>query len=121
MGDTKEEVETAIRFCPGVLSRRGGIHNLYPIQSIMSIVMIDDRNEKKIAQNAKAVSFVNVLARLAIEFQSFQDNERGGILTEDRYGRNMLHELVSSSHPDYADDHHRLVDYKFLEELFRLR
>lgn len=55
--DTKEEVETALRFFPGVLSRRGGINDLYPIQSISYMIAVDGDNRKILVLNVKAVSF----------------------------------------------------------------
>ena len=79
--DTVTEVETAIRFFPEVLTRRGGRKNEYPIQ----ILTYSYENDNKYVCNWKAVSFVHVLAELAIEFDSFQDDMRGGLVV-DGYG-----------------------------------
>ena len=72
--DTEAQVETAIRFFPKVISQpcwEDG-EEKYPLQRICV------SNEVKC--NVKAVSFITVLARLAIEFHSFEDHERGGLL-----------------------------------------
>ncbi|OEU10675.1 hypothetical protein FRACYDRAFT_246429 [Fragilariopsis cylindrus CCMP1102] len=67
--DTEAEIETALRFFPEVLSRRGGPYNMYPIQYL--------------AIKAKALSFIPLVARLALEFSLFEEKERGGLLLED--------------------------------------
>jgi len=53
--------------------------------------------------NVKSVSFIAVLARLAIEFHSFEDHERGGLLIEDKDTDNTFVNLmynVSTRYPD---------------------
>jgi hypothetical protein len=86
--DTEEEVETALRFFPNVLTRRIQIHDadvdadadgedvyLYPIQLLAFTL----RYEVGIMCNMKALSFIPLLARLAIELGLFEE-ERGGLL-----------------------------------------
>ena len=123
--DTEAEVETAIRCDPDVLTRederfgntqeddRSG---LYPIQCLT----IMEGDNRKLLCNVKAVAFVPLFARLAIEFHSFYETERGGLLVEDGVGDNVLHDLMHSS--DHKDDHyHQHVDTTFLAVLIRLR
>ncbi|OEU10321.1 hypothetical protein FRACYDRAFT_247291 [Fragilariopsis cylindrus CCMP1102] len=74
--DTEAEVETALRVFPEVLSRRGG------------------------PDNVKAVSFIPLVARLALGFGLFEEKERGGLLLEDEKGDNILQLLV---HQDVDD------------------
>jgi hypothetical protein len=68
-----------------------------------------------------AVSFVVLFAKLAIEFNSFADEERGGLLTENGIGENTLIRLVQSSHKLCDEDYHQRVDTEFLEVLVQLR
>ena len=84
----------------------------------------DDDDTSKVMKNATAVSFVPLFARLAIEFQSFEEQERGGLLIEDEHAKNVFHFLTHSSipHPAFKDnDHHERVDSSFLAVLMRLR
>ncbi|OEU18121.1 hypothetical protein FRACYDRAFT_238555 [Fragilariopsis cylindrus CCMP1102] len=108
--DTEAEVETALRFFPEVLSRRGGRCNKYPIQYL--------------ATRCKAVSFIPLVARLALEFGLFEEKERGGLLLEDECGDNMLQFLVN----DFFIDHHvddminrEDVDDMYLNVMIQLR
>merc|ERR1711971_1042634 len=78
--DTEAEVETVVRFFPHVLSQRGGRYDWYPIKCLTTIYDNGD-----FVHNLKAVSFVHVLARLAIEFDTFEDHERGGLIDDENY------------------------------------
>ena len=112
--DTEAEVETAIRFFPEVLSRRGGEYDSYPIQCLPLMYDIN----LSLVCNVKAVSFVHVISQLAIEFGSFQQNDRGGLLVDNG---DSLNSLVSSSHSSYGEGHNRTVDNVFVAEMIRLR
>ena len=59
-------------------------------------------------------------ARLAIEFSSFEENKRGGILIEDSVGYNVLHCRTFSTDAS-IEEHHERVDTKVLAVLVRLR
>jgi hypothetical protein len=91
--DTDEEIETSIRFFPEVLSRRSQLvwdheedefvegegegegEGDYPIQHLSFL-----RNEYGCWRcNVEAVSFIPVVARLAIELGLFEEEERGGL------------------------------------------
>jgi hypothetical protein len=85
--DTEAEVETALRVFPEVLSRRGGRYNIYPIQYI--------------AYYYSTVSFLPLVARLALEFGLFE-KERGGLLLEDGKGDNILQYLVDGQFLDQS-------------------
>ena len=109
--DTEAKVETAIRLFPEVLSRRGGeYNNWFPIECLLY--------NTNYHCNLKAVSFVHVLATLAIEFGSFQENERGGLLVDDG---DPLQHLASSSHSSYGEEQNRSVGNSFLAKMMRLR
>ena len=119
--DTEEEVETAIRSCPEVLTRRDE-HSIgrLPIQCLT--LMHGDNN--LLVCNVNAVSFVPLVAKLAIEFNSFEEHERGGLLIPDEDGRGgntVLHDLTHSSDPSVDDHQHERVDTSFLAVLVRLR
>ena len=89
--DTEDEVATAIRCCPEVLTRRDDLFGLYPIQCLTSMQSEDN----KFVCNVKAVSFVPLFARLAIDFNSFEENTRGGLLIEYVTGNNVLQYLAT--------------------------
>jgi hypothetical protein len=105
--DTEEEVETAIRFFPDVLSRRNededGI-DFYPIRLLARCI------------NVKAVSFIPLFARLAIELGLFEEQYRGGLLIgdEDDDDEYVLHDLMRSEHYEHNDD-------AYLQVLIQLR
>jgi len=89
--DTEAEVETAIRFFPEVISQTygEGIRKEYSIQRLCF---------------GKAVSFIAVIAPLAIEFHSFEDHERGGLLIEGRDTDNAFENLMYNfTRPDQND------------------
>jgi hypothetical protein len=66
--DTEDEVETAIRFFPDVLSRRGDYFNVYPIQLLPYAFKMGYRRT-----NVKAVSFIPLIVKLAIELGQFDE------------------------------------------------
>jgi hypothetical protein len=118
--DTEAEVETAIRFFPEILSRKrvdafDGEED-YPIHYLLYI-----HGNNKFLCNLKAVSFIPLILRLAIEFGAFANEMRGGLLCEDNGGKNVLQYLMSISHPDYGANHNQLVDETFLQVLIQLR
>jgi hypothetical protein len=120
--DTAQEVETAIRFFPDVLSRRIEYYNeayLYPIH-----LMAFARNAICYRCNVKTVSFVPVVARLAIELGSFEEQYRGGLLCADDDGNNVLNILMCTDMPERHKNnrkHHELADTKYLQVLIQLR
>ena len=120
--DTEEEVETAIRCGPGVLAREEERFAMYPIRCLTTMQRLDNT---QIVSNVKAVAFVPLLARLAIELNlvSFEKTERGGLLVEDGEGQTVLHDLVLSSNALTRDDdqHDHRVDTTFVAVLMRLR
>jgi len=118
--DTEAEVETAVRFFPNVLSREGGRYGWYPIKSLSSTF----DNSYSEVPNLKAVSFIHLLARLAIEFDTFEHHERGGLLNlneDDDVHVDTLQCLVCSNGSMRGEEHNQLVDNAFLEEFIRLR
>ena len=116
--DTEEKVEKAIRLYPESLTRRGGQYNNIPCECLtyMYSSSIDCR-----VTNTKAVSFVHLFVELAIEFNSFQYDERGGLLVEDDGGDNLIQELLSCYNSSYDEKHQQLVDATFLAVVVRLR
>ena len=116
--DTEDEVETAIRCCPEVLTRRDVRFGLYPIRCLL----IMQNSDSKFVCNVMAVSFLPLFARLAIEFHSFDEDERSGLLVEDGNGNNVLHALTAYLLDSSFDaQHHEHVDTTFLAVLIRLR
>ena len=116
--DTEAEVETAIRSCPEVLTRRDADFGMHPIKCVS--FMQGTGEDVMAVCNVKAVSFVPLFVRLAMEFNSFQDEERGGLLIEDGIDDEAQHVLhMLASHSD--KDHHHFVDTTCLAVLIRLR
>ena len=123
---TEDEVEAIVRFFPDVLSREsdndiidwGDGDEKYPIQFLTSMFTTTGTYRG----NLKAVSFIHLLVRLAIEFGSFQDHERGGLLCEDRRGFNTLQYLIGhSSAITDGEEYNQRVDSVYLTQLIRLR
>jgi hypothetical protein len=129
--DTAQEVETAIRFFPDVLSHRIEYYNeayLYPIH-LMAFAWnaeeVEEGEEAWYRCNVKTVSFVPVVARLAIELGSFEEQYRGGLLCQDSNSENVLKRLMCThTVPERLEsnrEHHELADTKYLQVLIQLR
>ena len=116
--DTEKEIEKAIRFYPESLTRRGGRFDFIPCQCLPFMY---NNTTYEGWLDVRAVSFVHLFVRLAIEFNSFEEEERGGLLIEDVGGKTVLHCLMRCSHPSYGDDHQRNCDTTCLAVLLRLR
>ena len=82
--DTEAEVTTMLGFFPEVLTQTAERWNMVSIQCLAS--MLDQGG--KSSCSTKAVSFVHLFAELAIKFSSFEEHERGGLLIEDKVGKN---------------------------------
>ena len=119
--DTEKEVDTAIRCCPEVLSQRDDRFGLYPIHCVTFMQDDDDNTRIMRNRNEKAVSFVHLFAKLAIEFTLFEEHERGGLLIADEEGLNVLHDLMYTSDPSFDEERHERIDTSFLAVLIRLR
>ena len=130
--DTEAEVEQALREFPETITRRNVIvfdrlddhwrgagedEGDYPIQCLpLTQDAMGDRDT-----NHKAVSFVHLFARLAIEFNSFEECWRGGLLRYDHLDNNTLQNLVKAPYLSCTDDHNARVDHISLTELIHLR
>jgi hypothetical protein len=115
--DTEKEVETIIRFFPEVLSTRktkkwdndeqewydwtdaaGGFGD-YPIHCLSFVSGIITHR-----CNLTALAFIPLVVRLAIEFDVFEEEERGGLSCEDYDGNDVLTLLlISSKHTSHGD------------------
>ncbi|OEU23301.1 hypothetical protein FRACYDRAFT_267496, partial [Fragilariopsis cylindrus CCMP1102] len=142
--DTEAEVEAIIRIFPNVLSKRKRIMwtdedadheheervlSLYrPIQLLAFTIHEDE----SLRINLKAVSFIPVVARLAIEFGCFDDKLRGGLLCHGTYpydDANVLQNLMNSDstlmNSDFTEihnrDHHEHIEDMYLQVLIHLR
>jgi hypothetical protein len=117
--DTEDEVETAIRFFPNVLSRKEDDEeddeSSYPIQNLSWFL------PDAFHCNPKAAYFIPLLARLAIEFGLFEEQYRAGLLIDDMNGNNVLQYLTYSSNHFADTEHQQIVDRCFLEVLKQLR
>jgi hypothetical protein len=71
--------------------------------------------------NVKAVYFVPLLARPAIQFGLFEEQERGGLLCQDNMYKNVLQDLVNSDTVLNNCEHHEHVSSKYLQVLIQLR
>jgi hypothetical protein len=139
--DTEDEVETAIRFFPEVLSRQGrtwdndddddddddddeeGEVKYYPIQSMMHTNTLDG-GLLFIRHNLKSLPFIVLLGRLGIELDQFSEEEKGGLLAKDVNGHNILMRLAigfGRYTEDDLPDHQHLVNRLFVVVLQRLK
>jgi len=127
--DTEEEVEAIVRLFPDVLSRRSrrgrgrgreGI-TYYPIQ--MPPIRY---NGGALRCNVKAISFIPLLARLAIEFGLFEEQYRGGLSCQSINGgyttlQNLMRSDIRRHNEPVDENHNELVDDKYLLVLIQLR
>ena len=116
--DTEAEVEVAIRFFPDVLTTIR--YNRYPIRAQLGSYRLNP--------NLKSVSFVPLLAKLAIEFDLFTEEERGGLAVACYKGSNVFNVFfwlaIARDHDeDKVNDekHVQLVDESFLAAMKQLR
>ena len=116
--DTEAEVTTMLGFYPEVLSQTEETWNMVPIQCLPMMVDNDGRS----ICNTQAVSFVHLFIALAMQFNSFEEHERGGLLIEDEDGKNTLHFLVTKTHPNCQQrENCQFIDSTYLAVLIRLR
>ncbi|OEU14838.1 hypothetical protein FRACYDRAFT_241395 [Fragilariopsis cylindrus CCMP1102] len=137
--DTEAEVEAIVRVFPNILSEtvavqiRGELCRFYPIQFLAFTV--DDKDGIWVI-NEKTVSFVPIVARLAIEFGSFEEEERGGLLlfnvdyffecdskcSVDSVLQGLTNSVTHSDPSKASDQHHNeFVDGKYLLVMEQLR
>lgn len=114
--DTEAQVETAIRFFPGILSE------IYLGRKIICM-QLTNRRWRKGRFNFKAASFVPLLAKLGVELGQFQEEERGGL----NFRNDNMLKMLSSNHfvEDFetldSKEFYRLVDNTCLIVMKRLR
>ena len=126
--DTEAEIEATVRSFPEVLTRRiydddddDNEYFHYPIQQLA--FAHDEDSDWQC--NVKAVSFIPLLARLAIELGLFEEDERGGLLCEYNEGGcdNVLYLLMLSDDQTELPNqkHNEYLDTKYLQVLIQLR
>jgi hypothetical protein len=115
--DTEAEVEAAIRLFPHVLSTVWSVRYIgeyeyrkYPIQ-----LLAFSRITPTLGCNWKAVSFLPLVVRLAIEFGKFEEQERGGLLCQNNSDTNALLDLMKSNHT--PPERHNQEDRELLGDL----
>jgi hypothetical protein len=117
--DTEAEVEAIVRIFPEVLTRKKpcGPEDYYPIQLLTFAL-----DEYHFQCNVKTVSFIPIVARIAIEFDLFEEEERGGLLSIHDQSCNVLVQLMACD-PIHVhhQEYHESVDTKYLQVLIRLR
>ena len=136
--DTEDEVENTVRLFPDILSRPKGIEWLddqndynytefYPIQ-FLSFTMLEGLERAPfIFFNEKAVVFISILARVAIEFHSFNEEDRGGLLCVNNYvGRRFLcdeyyQRTILDNIVDSDTTEHQLLGIIYQKVLIRMR
>ena len=116
--DTEAEVTTMLGFYPEVLTQTDEKWNMVPIQCLPTMIDNDGRS----MCNTRAVSFVHLFIVLAMQYNSFEEHERGGLLIEDEDGKNTLHFLVTKTHPYHQQrENCQFIDSIYLAVLIRLR
>jgi hypothetical protein len=114
--DTEAEIEISIRFFPDLLSITQTETALYPIQ-LLAFTCNDDW----FMSNLKAVSFIPLVVRLAIEFSLFEDELRGGLLIKDESGYNVLEHLSFTDMVGNDMERYELIDDAYLNVMIQLR
>ena len=124
--DTHAEVETALRIYPDVITRQKDTRwnsddeewidvddGDYPIQCLTIQYYENDCN----SLNTKAIPFIHLFAKLATEFNSFSEEERGGLLFTDQDGDDVFNNLACGCRVSY----HRRADDVISTEWIQLR
>ena len=112
--DTHDEVETVLRILPDVIGKRTEDDEYddgdYPIQCLACNFF-----------NLNTIPFVHLFARLAIEFNSFNEDARGGLLPgDDAYDLNVFENLTCSSRINTTEGQRRADEIR-TTEFIRLR
>ena len=137
--NTHDEVETILRIFPDLIKKRkktkwdfisdvwvdvdNDDEGDYPIQCLtIRRVMQDDQGLEVF--NLMATPFVHLFAQLAIEFHSFDADERGGLMVKDKDGRNSIYNLAHfqysyklETEDYYCMDKIRTNEYNRLREI----
>jgi hypothetical protein len=116
--DTEAQVEAILRFFPQVLTRSH--MGLYPIQ-LLAFARNDDRDWQC---NVSRVSFIPLVARLAIDLGLFEEDKRGGLLCKGEQNKNVLQQLMISDKIGNANPnppYHESIDTKYLQVLIQLK
>jgi hypothetical protein len=80
------------------------------------------RDEMGIMCSINDVSFIPLLARLAIELGLFEEQDRGGLLCKDTSDNNILHYLMLSDLTKIINrERHEAIEDKYLHVLIQLR
>ena len=135
--DTTKEVETIVRVFPNLLSKRketkwdgnvdedgvarGWINaddgeGEYPIQCLLDLY-----GPEGVIRNLKALPFLSDLARLGTELNQFEEEERGGLLINDRYGWNILQYLATMYDAKKEEELNQRLETICLSQLIQLR
>jgi hypothetical protein len=114
--DSDDEVETAIRLFPEVLSRTIGYHHTVPIKRLSYIY---DGARGLYLCNLNAVLFIPLFARLAAEFGLFEEQEREGLFINGDNGLRTLATLTDPLARNHED--HEIVDNKYVIVMEKLR
>jgi hypothetical protein len=75
--------------------------------------------------NVDIIPFIPIVARLAIELGSFEEQYRGGLICQDFAGINVLERLMHTGdipeHHKHNREHHERIDNTYLQVLIQLR
>ena len=108
--DTEEEVEAIVQFFPRPSFLPKTIDGVFESDGVTW------------GCHMKAVSFIPLLVRLAIELDLFDENNRGGLYYLDNDNENVLRYLMGSDETEINNrDHGEAVDDKYLQVLIQLR
>ena len=91
-----------------------------PIRQHKHRVNIPDLPNQANPVHLHALSFIHLFAKLAIEFNSFDDEERGGLLIKDQDGDNVFENLACATYLVEGKDYHHADDV-ISTEWIRLR
>jgi hypothetical protein len=124
--ETEAEVEAIVRVFPIFLTGmkgvwiRGDVCFFCPIQLL---TFEENSGSRRCSCNVKAVSFIHLFARLAIEFGLFEEEYRGGLLFYDNDSDNNVLQYLMLSNMTEIDnrEHHEYIDGKYLQVLIQLR
>ena len=116
--DDDEEDEVVREWVDNEDAPEGADEGEYPIQCLT----YGRDNGGHMHFNIKAVPFIHLFAQLALEYNIFDDDQRGGLLIEDGVDDNTFTNLVVPfSNCNLSDDNHYRADEVRTNELIQLR
>jgi hypothetical protein len=122
--DTDEELEATLRFFPCVMYLPRFTRNKMPLLIFLKKEEDDEEDNEKgdvLVCNRKAVSFLPIVLRVAVELGVKEPHERGGLLSHTYNDISIMDRLMMSGTEYSKTEYLESIDEQFLQVLKQLR